>query len=86
MSKRMYRPPQARDLGGFTASRGLHGPTGWCTPTGHSPGIVTCSGGNTPTEDPSYCRTGLYPEQAGCATGLNVLLLCLPFGSQVAPG
>ena len=63
-NRRVYRPPQARDLSGYSAAGGNIGPMGECTG-----GNYPYSACNTGTDYVASCLPGLTVGTSSCVTG-----------------
>jgi len=73
--KKLYQPPYAKNLSGFSAN-GQVQPTGFCV-DGSTPTTNYCSGGGLPFQDPNSCNpTGSLPSIGGCTSGLFVAQGC----------
>ena len=88
MEKRQYKPPQAKDLSGFSASGQepmgacTAGPNPWfnCT-TGPGFSAGDCVAGAMPN-DVSACGPGGYHTTPTCDFGANAATVCISGANQ----
>jgi hypothetical protein len=87
-NRRIYQPPQARDLSPYSAEGGGIGPLGECA-SGSYPFyncktgtayVGTCGGGST--HDTSLCVTGQFHQYPQCNNGHNAATICLSGSHQ----